>query len=373
MKKEACKEERFRVSAKRLFLTYSQLPQKLTPDSVISQLQEKIEFTGYVLGVEHHKDGGKHFHVVLISERKLETRNPSIFDIKFYDEVHKGHCEGIRNLSKTVSYVCKSGDYMSNLPNIYKGTLMPMEQLLRTIAREEGYIKALEYHDKINPKASMGSKSFLNLERYFRRKAELERASTFSIRQSMSTPFKITDFKEIKGIERWIQNGYQPPLILVGPPGSGKTQFVKALASLAGWYMHIVNHRESIKYLTDQHDSIFFDDMSLESLDEYTILALLETNDDRNIRVLHSSVFKRKGLVEVFALNKEVFLKMRELFERDEYARRCNIVQVPADFIINVNVVNNININNVNIHNQIYNNPETIKANKQAILDIENS
>ena len=77
---------------------------------------------------------------------------------------------------------------------------------------------------------------------------------------------------------------------------------MKALASLAGWYTDIVNHRESIKYLTDHHDSIFFDDMSLENLDEHTILALLERNDDRTIRVLHSSVFKRKGLVEVFCL-----------------------------------------------------------------------
>lgn len=142
-----------------------------------------------------------------------------------------------------------------------------MDQLLRAMAREEGYAKALEYHDKVNPKASMGSKTLLNLERYFRRKAELERGSTFSIRQSLCTPYKETDFKEIDTIEQWKDNGYQPPLILVGPPGCGKTQFVKALASAQGWYMHIVNHRKSVKYLTNQQDSIFFDDMFLKKLD----------------------------------------------------------------------------------------------------------
>ena len=137
--------------------------------------------------------------------------------------------------------------------------------------------------------------------------------------------------------------------------------------------------------MTDLHNCIFFQDISLENLDEETILTLLETNDDVTIRVVDSKnkegqifdtyVPKRQGLIEIFALNKKAFLKMREVFERDEYARRCNIVRVPADFIINVNVVNHININNVNtvnIHNEIDNNPETIKANKQSILDIEN-
>ena len=53
--------------------------------------------------------------------------------------------------------------------------------------------------------------------------------------------------------------------------------------------------------------------------------------------------------------------------ERDQYARRCRVANVGSDFIINVNVVNNIQINNLN---HIYNNPEAIKPNKQAVRDI---
>ena len=45
----------------------------------------------------------------------------------------------------------------------------------------------------------------------------------------------------------------------------------------------ILNHRESLKNLTDDHDALFYDDMSLKDLDEHTILSLLESNDDRTI------------------------------------------------------------------------------------------
>lgn len=115
-------------------------------------------------------------------------------------------------------------------------------------------------------------------------------------------------------------------------------------------------------HLTDLHDSIFFQDIfSLENLDEDTILTLLETDDDVTIRVVDTYVPKRRGLIEIFALNKEAFLKIDYLFERNEYARRCHIVPLPADFIVNEDIVN--------IYNQIYNNPETIKANRKAILD----
>ena len=83
MRAETYKRENLRVYAKKFLLTYGQLPQKLTPDSVISQLQEKIEFIHYVLGIE---DGGTNVYVVLISEKKLDIRDGSIFDITFCNE-----------------------------------------------------------------------------------------------------------------------------------------------------------------------------------------------------------------------------------------------------------------------------------------------
>jgi len=47
MKPERWKIKTFRVNAKKFLLTYSQVPQKLTPDSVILQLQQKTGVMDY--------------------------------------------------------------------------------------------------------------------------------------------------------------------------------------------------------------------------------------------------------------------------------------------------------------------------------------
>ena len=79
---------------------------------------------------------------------------------------------------------------------------------------------------------------------------------------------------------------------------------------------------------------------------------------------MHGSIHKKKNLKQVF---KQVFEEIDHLMKR-----RCRATQLPSNFIINVNVVNNINIQ-INNHNHIYNNEEAIKANKQAVIDIRNS
>lgn len=54
---------------------------------------------------------------------------------------------------------------------------MSQEQLLWTMARDEGYIKALDYYDKRNLESLIRSRSLVNLERSFRRQAEREKAN----------------------------------------------------------------------------------------------------------------------------------------------------------------------------------------------------
>ncbi len=66
--------------------------------------------------------------------------------------------------------------------------------------------------------------------------------------------------------------------------------------------------------------------------------------------MIHGSVCKRKVIM---AFNKEIWFEIDHLMKRDQYAKRCRVAQVDSDFIINVNIVNNIQINNLN---HIYNN-----------------
>ena len=216
----------------------------------------------------------------------------------------------------------------------------------------------------------MGGKSLLNVERYLTRTLDLEREGLLAAEEAMSTPFKVSDFKSVAAIEEWISNGFQPTLVMVGPAGSGKTQYAKSLAHENNWKMLIANHREGLKALTREHNALLLDDMSLQDLDEHIILSLLERNDPRSIRILHGSVTKGKDFIQILAFNREVFLRLRDIFTRKEYSRRCRIVQIPSDFIVNVNIQNNFTIH---IHNNIYSNEKAIEANHQAIIDIANS
>ena len=53
--------------------------------------------------------------------------------------------------------------------------------------------------------------------------------------ESISTPFKGSDFKSVPTIEKWTSNKFQPTLVMVGPADSGKTQYAKSLPYENNW------------------------------------------------------------------------------------------------------------------------------------------
>lgn len=145
---------------------------------------------------------------------------------------------------------------------------------------------------------------------------------------------------------------------------------VRKLAMVNVWNILILNHKEGLKDLTHDHDALFMDDLSLQDIDGQALLALLETETDKMIRVLRNTVMKQQGLTQIMAFNKEPFLEIAGFFERKEFIRRCVIERVPDDFLNTSRVTNNLQIN---VHNYIYNDPETIKHNEQGIIDIKKS
>lgn len=365
----------FRVHAKKLLLTYSQVPQEMPYYPIILMLQKEIEGVGYVIGVESHQDDGKHFHVVAVSPTKLDIRSHAKFDVTFENNVYKCNCQGIKRLSAAVKYVCKHGVYTTNLKNLYEGALLPTHQLLIEMSNREGIHKTLQFYGENYPKEAIGSKNLLSVERTLKRMRDLSRTTLLEKQKALETPFQLEDFKVLPKIKQWIDNEFQPSLILVGPPGCGKTQFVKALAKKYKWNILFINHREGFKHLTPEHDAVALDDTSLENLDAGALLALFEKDDSRTVRILHGSVEKKGGLVQIFIFNKEVFDDISHHFKQRQFSRRVYIVIAPNDFI-NPKVVNNLNINNthntqnINIHNHIYNNPQTIRDNDEVLSEL---
>lgn len=211
----------------------------------------------------------------------------------------------------------------------------------------------------------------LSVERALKRQAALKRNSLEAIGESMWTPFTLDNFKIPPQVERWVNNWFQPTLILVGSSGCGKTQFVKAMGMAYDWRMLTLNHTEGLKGISEVYNAVFWDDVSMERVDPPTFLSMLETSERKTIQLLHGTFDKPKGLIQIFAFNKMAFKDLIWMLKKPEYARRCVIVIVPENFKKNnINIVNNYHIS---AHTHIYNNPETIAANAEALSEISKS
>ena len=311
MRKDQNSKREGRLNAKRFFLTYSQVPEALDAATLLLRLQAKVDFSQYLIGEESHKDGGKHFHVVLLSNKRRDVSIKTTFNIEFEGVEYRSNCQKITNLKYCIQYASKGKKVTTNITNLEDGVILSTFDIILRMAQKVGVSKAMAYYIENYPKEAFKSRSLLPFERSLTRAAELKRGDLTSTRDALSTPFSVKDFDLPEKLQRWIDSGYQPTLILVGPPGCGKTQFVKALASLMGWNMLILNHKESLKKLSGEHDGIFYDDMSFKDVDDFTLLAMFESVDNRDIRILNKVIDKRGGLIQIFALNKKVFQQIR--------------------------------------------------------------
>lgn len=90
----------FNINGRRFFLTYAQAA-NILPESVADQLYALTPTPTFVeVGTEHHRDGGIHYHAVVVFDRRVQ-RNGDFFWIKRYPS---GDCKprvlAIRNAGK---------------------------------------------------------------------------------------------------------------------------------------------------------------------------------------------------------------------------------------------------------------------------------
>lgn len=91
------------------------------------------------------------------------------------------------------------------------------------------------------------------------------------------------------------------PVILCGPPGSGKTNFAKA---------HFTNpllcsHTDDLLKFTSDHDGIIFDDMSFRHLPRSAQIHITDTDEDRSIHCRYNCAEIPAGTKKIFCTNEE--------------------------------------------------------------------
>lgn len=284
-----------RISARRLFLTYSQVPEEMTHEDVLESLRKKLTFKNYVIAKERHVDGGAHFHVILIAKehKKYEYKKPNLLDIEYREKVYQKNYTAINNFIECVKYVCKGSDYKTNLENIANGKLLDINEEFEMRFNRDGQDQAKLWMLNNHMSKAMGRYNLDKMIKVCREKRDLNLKMQMEKKEPAFTSFDQFNISET--IREWMTNHHQPTGIFVGDGGTGKTCFVHMIAHLNGWKMITMCNREDFKKYNDSFDAIFFDDFVFKNFNQEELLALLETQQKRAIDVKNGSVVENKG------------------------------------------------------------------------------
>lgn len=144
--------EKFRLNAKKFFLTYPNTSKGFKVQKVLKAISEKAEIKYFLGSQEPHKSGRWHVHLYIEFFDKIDVKSPDYFDIEFYGNRHP-NIQKPRNLSKLWRYIKKGGDYETNLPNDGE----PHFEQFSDIEDDELFWRELLY----NMKPNMGSSTYV--------------------------------------------------------------------------------------------------------------------------------------------------------------------------------------------------------------------
>lgn len=343
------KKDTFRISAKKLYLTYSQVHQDLDSNTVLTALKKNhsLPFFDYIIAKEYHQDGGIHFHALLLFNKKVNITCPQTLDIQYQDHKYHGNYQAARSLERVVDYICKHGDYITSLPNIVDGQFVSMKEMLVRDVQQLGTLQALIKHAEGQTNKALANLSLLHTHSYFQK---LEQLKASVQADTIETPFKLENFYLSQQLTHWINNPNKT-LVLVGPSGVGKTAFCKAFIKDKNLKTLIVNHKEDFTRLNSEHDAVLMDDASFTDLKPTDLLALLDNKASKTLRVLYKTVFKKENLIQMLAMNQPEFEHLFKTLATDRFARRTHFEHLKEPFINNLTVniqINNNNTNNIN-------------------------
>ena len=218
---EAPKGTRFRINAKKFLLTYSQVPENLSPEEVVNQLTKSTGMGKYVVSWERHKDGRKHFHVILLSDKKVDVRSTKRFNLSFERKTYKCNCKRINQLGGAVDYVCKDKEYITNIDEILDGYYLTRSEYLLEMCDKMGVEETAEYFLMKYPEEVLEGKGMSYLVRNLRAVDDVKQKMRALTRTREPSVFTLDDFNLPDVVKQWRKDGFQLTSILVGEAAKG--------------------------------------------------------------------------------------------------------------------------------------------------------
>ena len=320
-------EKDFRLSARKLILTYSQT--EISREDCLSQLKVILnnKIKNYVISQENHLDSGKHLHVYLELKSKINIINPTKLDlIECPEKVIHGNYQTVNSTFDSLEYVKKiDKNYLSSLEDDFNIRL-------KEIAEESGLHAAMDYFVKMKPEKVVTNYSsyFSNLKKFCQSKES-----------GPQMKYPIESFEYPPEVNYWFENERNKlTLALIGETGYGKTQGIITLLREKGYVPLKINDLNSLKdYIPGVHTALIMDDICWKEIDRETKIQLFEKDLSGHIKILYNAIKLDSKMIKIVLANfKDDLLDIDSMFEdRTEKSgaleRRLRIIELKKSLI----------------------------------------
>lgn len=289
----------FRFAAKRVLLTYSDVCEEVTKETILYDVCERTPTLQYCISEETHpRTGGRHIHALIQFTYRVDTRDVRFFDVG--DSVHEHHPNiqpvqyGKANWDKALNYVQKEDP--CPLTNIEPK--LSYEEIYDSANSKDEFLELVKKHHGRDFALNIAS-----LERTAEKLWPTTSVNTVTSARMPSpqrTPFELSTTNPLSA---WAE---RKSIVVTGPPGIGKTT----------WALHVapkpclfVRHLDSLKKLSPTHQSIVFDDLEFSHLPVATQKFLVDLEQIAEIHVRYGVATIPQGLPRIFTANEFPFLK----------------------------------------------------------------
>lgn len=284
----------FRFAAKRVFLTYSDVCEHITKESLYYDLEDRYPMALYAFGEEiHPSTGGRHIHALIEFRRKVDSTDPTFLDVA---DIHHQHHPNIQTVKKGAAHWERVLDYVT------KDDPNP----LANVELRKSWAEMLDEAQNKDEFMTLVRKNYprdycLNYQRLLGMASAhfptygVNTIENFSLGFSIIFPPELLLFEPQPGLST----------VVVGRPGCGKTTWAKMTSPKPALF---VRHLDSLQDLKPYHRSIIFDDLDFKHLPPPTQKFLADTSDLAEIHIRYRVARLPAGITKIFTCNEYPFI-----------------------------------------------------------------